>query len=68
MMIKNCYISLLTAGVPHDGVPRNHLVSVKFPLAIFYVVLGVLGITFAVGCLCFNFACRKNPLVNRLLK
>jgi hypothetical protein len=53
------------AGVPYDGVPTRRLVTVKVPLAVFYIILGVVGIIFAVGCLCFNFIYRQNPLVNQ---
>ena len=52
-----------TAGVPYDGVPTTRLVTVKVALAVFYIILGVAGIIFAIGCLCFNFIYRKNPLV-----
>ena len=60
----NC-LHACAAGVPYDGVPTSRLVTVKVPLAVFYTILGALGITFAVGCLCFNFAFRKNPLVKQ---
>lgn len=63
-MIANIFIANLhTAGVPYDGVPNNRLVTIEFPLAVFYIILGALGIIFAVSCLCFNFIFRKNPLV-----
>ena len=58
-------IDMHTAGVPYDGVPTNRLITVRVPLAVFYIILGAVGITFAVGCLCFNFIYRKNPLVNQ---
>ena len=63
-MIANIFIANLhTAGVPYDGVPNNRLVTIEFPLAVFYIILGALGIVFAVSCLCFNFIFRKKPLV-----
>ena len=43
----------------------RHLITANFPLAIFYIAMGALGITFAVACLCFDFAFRKNPLVKK---
>jgi hypothetical protein len=63
MHVYTIIIRSHTAGVPYDGVTTHRLVTVKVPLAVFYIFLGVVGIIFAVGCLCFNFIYRKNPLV-----
>ena len=66
-IIVSCIVFVIacfhTAGVPYDGVPNNRLVTIELPLAVFYTILGALGIIFAVSCLCFNFIFRKKPLV-----
>ena len=47
------------AGIPNDGVPIVHIVTVALPLTVVYVILGVAGIVFASICMAFNFIFRK---------
>lgn len=51
--------SLLTAGVPHDGVKKEEIVSVHVSVTVIFILLASAGVIFTAVCLVFNFVFRK---------
>ena len=51
--------------VPYDGVPKSMIDKVATPLFIVILMLAVIGMVFALGCLAFNFAYRKTRCLGK---
>ena len=52
-------IILITGGIPNDGTPVAHTVTVHPALTIVYDIIGIAGIILAIACGIFNFINRK---------
>ena len=44
-----------TEGIPNDGIPIPHIVTVSVPVTVLFTIAGVAGIVFALVFATFNF-------------
>ena len=44
-----------TEGIPNDGIPIPHIVTVSVPVTVLFIIAGVAGIVFALVFATFNF-------------
>ena len=62
--INNIYL----AGVPYDGEPEIHVLTVHPGLTALVLTLTTAGATFAAACMIFNFVYRNRRSVDALAK
>ena len=60
-LLHNCNV---VDGVPLDGSPLTLINTFNTALVAVFDTLAILGISFTIGCLLFNFIFRRTKLVN----
>ena len=65
LIIVMLCVSTIDSIIPYDGVPRKEILTVHPALTAIFIIVGSVGILFAIACLIFNIICRNAKLAGR---